>query len=198
MPRTRTAVEKVRVRYQLFETGSGSLRRHDYNTNPDQKPTNHIYIFVRPIYNLRPFLLSLPPRRWSDPGSHSGFFSTLPHYGTCLGAFLSRERVQPFLLSTTRTVSLSHGVQKGTYVSSDPSHVWYGSFTQYIKTAGMGYTWSVWYGTFAQYIITANIGYMWSAWYGSFAQYIITANTGFTWPVWYGHFAQYIITAKHK
>ena len=40
-------------------------------------------------------LLSLPPSRNSDPGSHSRLFSPPTHYGSCL-AFISREDITSY------------------------------------------------------------------------------------------------------
>ena len=53
--------------------------------------TGHVFFFFfffYPIHYLRPSItVYLPPRRNSDPGSHSSLFSPPTHYGSCL-AFL--------------------------------------------------------------------------------------------------------------
>ena len=46
-------------------------------------------------------VLSLPPSRNSDPGSHSRLFSRSTNYGSCLAFFIAR-RFQLFLPSSTR------------------------------------------------------------------------------------------------
>ena len=55
-----------------------------------------------------PFFFSLPPRRNSDPGSHSRLFFHPPHYGSCLGIFIAR-RFQLFLPLWTRVESYRLG-----------------------------------------------------------------------------------------
>ena len=50
---------------------------------------------------LSPFSFSLPPRRNSDPGSHSKLFSPPLHYGSYL---LSREDFSSFLVDSRRIV----------------------------------------------------------------------------------------------
>ena len=57
------------------------------------------FFFFGAISFIIALLFSLPPRRNSDPGSHSRLFSPLPlHYGSCL-SFLSREDINSTLSS---------------------------------------------------------------------------------------------------
>ena len=52
----------------------------------------HFFIFIFSIpFIIFALLYSLPPRRNSDPGSHSRLFSPPTHYGSCVAFFFPRR-----------------------------------------------------------------------------------------------------------
>ena len=63
------------------------------NQPPSTPVQGCFFLFFFPIpFIVFALLLSLPPSRNSDPGSHRRLFSPPPHCGSCL-AFLSREKL---------------------------------------------------------------------------------------------------------